>query len=58
MVGDREGRLRMPDLAAGGAESFERLRAGHLMNEVAVNIQEAGSILLSIYQMSVPDLVE
>jgi hypothetical protein len=58
MVGDREGRFRMPDAAAGGAESFESLRAGHLVDEVAVDIEEAGAVLLSINQMSVPDLVE
>ena len=58
MVGDREGRFRMPDLAAGGAESFECLRARYLVNEVAVDIEEASAVLLSINQMSVPDLVE
>ena len=58
MVGDREGRFPMPDRAARRAESFESLRTGYLMDEVAVDIEEAGAVLLSINQMSVPDLVE
>jgi hypothetical protein len=58
MVGDREGRLRVPDLAAGGTESFESLGAGYLMDEVAIDIEEASAILLPVDQVSVPDLVE
>jgi hypothetical protein len=48
----------MPDLAAGSTESFESLGAGYLVDEVAIDIEEASAVLLPVNQMSVPDLVE
>jgi hypothetical protein len=48
----------MPNLSAGRTESFKSLGAGHLMNKVAIDIEEACAVLLPINQMRVPDLVE
>ena len=49
--------FRRPHLAAAQAQTFERLRARHLVHEMAVDIDEAGSVGLLIDQMVVPDLV-
>src|SRR5690606_11078353 len=45
-------------LAAGDAEALERLRARHLMDEVPVDVDEAGPVLLRLDDVTVPDLVE
>src|SRR3954453_23150563 len=44
-------------LAAGGAQPFERLRRGHLMHEVAVDVEQTGAVGGFVDQMVVPDLV-
>ena len=49
--------VRRPHLAAGEPQALERLRARHLVHEVAVDIEEAGSVRLLVDQMVVPDLV-
>ena len=47
----------MAHLAAGHAQALEGLRARHLMDEMAVDIEEAGAVLGLVDQMIVPDLV-
>jgi hypothetical protein len=37
----------MPHRAPGHAQAFERLRAGHFMHEMAIDIEKAGAILAS-----------
>ena len=49
--------FRMPHLAAGHAQAFEGLRAGHLVDEVAVDIEQAGAVVLAVDDMVVEDLV-
>ena len=49
--------LRRAHLAAGQAQALERLRARHLMHEVAVDIDQAGAVGLLVDQVVVPDLV-
>ena len=44
-------------LAARQAQAFERLRARHLMHEMAVDIEQARAVRLLVNQMVVPDLV-
>ncbi len=44
-------------LAAGQTQTFERLRARHLMHEVAVDVDETCAVRLLIHQVVVPDLV-
>jgi hypothetical protein len=49
--------LRRANLAAGGAQTFEGLRRGHLMDQMAVDIEQAGAVIGFVNQMIVPDLV-
>src|SRR5690606_13441792 len=48
---------RMADLAAGHAQTFESLWAGHLMHEMAVDPQKAGSVFLAVNHVVVENLV-
>src|SRR5690606_40620926 len=57
MVDDGECLFRMPQLAAAQPQSLEGLRARHLVDEVAVDIDEAGSVFLAVDQMVVEYLV-
>jgi hypothetical protein len=38
--------FRVAHLAARHAQAFERLRAGHFMDQMAVDIEKAGAVLL------------
>ncbi len=49
--------LRRADLASGCAQAFEGLRRSHLMDQMAVDIEQAGAIVGFVNQMIVPDLV-
>ena len=49
--------LRRPHLAAGQPQPLERLRRGHFVNDVPVDVDEAGAVRLLMDQMIVPDLV-
>ena len=49
--------LRRMNLAARSAQAFERLRRGHLVHQMAVDIEEAGTVIGLMDQMIVPDLV-
>src|SRR4029079_13472428 len=39
------------------AQALKRLRTGHLMDEVAVDIDQAGAVFAFVDQVVVPDLV-
>ena len=58
MVGDRDGQVRPAQLAAGHAQTLERLRAGHLVHQVAVDVEDAGAVRELLHDVAVPDLVE
>jgi hypothetical protein len=38
----------MTDLAAGHAQAFEGLRARHFVNEVTVDVEQAGAVFLAV----------
>ena len=57
MIHHRQRLLRRANLAAGGAQAFERLRLGHLVDQMAVDIEQAGTVIGFVNQMIVPDLV-
>ncbi len=58
VVVDHQQRLvRRVDLAAGEAQSLERLRARHLVDEMAVDVDEAGAVRLLVDQMIFPDFI-
>ncbi len=40
------------------AQALEGLRAGHLVDEVQVDVEEAGAVRLAVDHVGVPDLVE
>ena len=43
---------------AGRAQALEGLRAGDLVDEVAVDVDETGAVVLAMHQVALPDLVE
>ena len=57
VVGHRERRLGPAHLAAGGAQAVERLRAGDLVHQVAVDVQQADAVVLLVDEVALPDLV-
>jgi hypothetical protein len=57
MVRHGDGLVRAADLAAGHAQPLEGLRAGHFMDQMAVDIQQAGAVFLTVDHMRVEDLV-
>ena len=46
-----------PDLAPGLAQPLEGLRAGHLVHEVAVDVEDGGAIVFGVDDVVVPELV-
>ena len=58
MVGYRDNGFRPAYRASGSAQSFESLGAGYLMDQMAVDVDEFGSIVLGIDDVALPDLVE
>ena len=52
-----DGLVRGVNLAARHAQTFEGLRAGHFVHEVAVDIEKAGAIVGFVGDMGIPDLV-
>ena len=58
MIGDRDRQIGPAQLAPSHAQAFERLRAGDLMHEVAVDIEDAGAVRKALDDVAVPDFVE
>ena len=58
VVGHRQGRVGAADRAAGQPQALEGLRAGDLVDQVAVDVEEAGAVGLRIDEMGVPDLLK
>ena len=57
VVDDGERLLRRAHLAAGQAQAFERLRARHFVDEVAVDVDERRPVGAGLDDVVVPDLV-
>ena len=57
VVDDGERLFRVPDLAAGHAQALEGLRAGHFVDEVAVDVEQAGAVVLAVDDVVVENLV-
>ena len=57
VVAHRQVRRQAPDLAAGQLEPLEGLRAGHLVHQVAVDVEHRGAVVLGVDDVLVPDLV-
>ena len=57
VVADREVRRQAPDLAAGELEALERLRARHLVDQVAVDVEQRRAVVLAADDVLVPELV-
>ncbi len=58
VVIDNSQRLfRMTHLTTCHTQTFKSLRACHFVHKMAINIKEAGTIVLLIHYMVVPDLV-
>src|SRR5581483_12185637 len=57
VVDDRERLLRRAHLALGHTQALEGLRRGHFMDQMAVDIEQAGAVTGFVDQMVVPDFV-
>ncbi len=57
VIDHSQGLVRRVDRASGEAQAFKGLGAGHFMNEMAVDIEQGGSVRLDVDDMVVPDLV-
>ena len=58
VVGDCEGAVRRANGPAGIAQTFECLRAGHFVNKVPVDVNQAGTVILAMHNMRIPDFVK
>src|SRR4029077_10222244 len=58
VIGHGQGRLGPVHLAPGQAQTLEGLRARHLMDQMAVDIEQADAVVLAMGQVALPDLVE
>ena len=58
VVGDGEGAVRRANAPASIAQTFESLRAGHLVNKVPVDVNQAGTVVLAMHDMGIPDFVK
>ena len=50
--------IRPAQLAAGHAQALERLRAGHLVQQMPVDVEDARPVREPLHDVAVPDLVE
>ena len=57
MVGHRQQRVEPARRAAGGAQAFEGLGAGDLVDQHAVDIDQGRAVLAALDHVAVPDLV-
>ncbi|MNV21184.1 hypothetical protein D3C71_1121120 [compost metagenome] len=57
VVGGGHDGTHAPDLAARLAQAFKRLGAGHLVHQMAVDVEDGGAVLFGVDDMLVPDLV-
>ena len=57
VVGDGKGAVRRANGPPGIAQAFEGLRAGHLVNKVPVDVNQAGTVILAMHNMRIPDSV-
>ena len=58
VVGDEELGLRTAHRATGRAQPLEGLGAGDLVDDLPVDIEQAGAVLLDVDYVAFPDLVE
>ncbi|MPL60950.1 hypothetical protein SDC9_06515 [bioreactor metagenome] len=57
VVGNSDGLFRRAHLATGQTQPLEGLRAGHLVHEVAVDVEQAGAVSVFRDDVGIPDLV-
>ena len=57
VVGGGDDGADAPDLAAGLAQAFKRLRAGHFVNQMAVDVEDGGAVFFGVNDVLVPDFV-
>ena len=57
MIGHGQREIGAAHLAARHAQRLEGLRAGHLVNKVAIDIHQAGAIIAALDHVGIPDLL-
>jgi hypothetical protein len=57
VIADRQVGGKPPDLAPGLLDALEGLRAGHLVDEVPVDVEQGRAVVLGTDDVLVPDLV-
>jgi hypothetical protein len=57
VIGHRQYRRNAPRLAARQTQAFKSLRAGYLMHQMAIDIEQRSAIGLGADHMAVPEFV-
>src|SRR5579863_9198975 len=57
MIDDSEGLFRRAHLAPGNSQTFEGLRARNFVDEMAIDVEKAGAVVLTIDHMVIEDFV-
>mmetsp|Transcript_28905 Transcript_28905/g.51672 ORF Transcript_28905/g.51672 Transcript_28905/m.51672 type:complete len:597 (-) Transcript_28905:259-2049(-) len=57
VIGDGEGAVGAAHGTPRGAQPLERLRAGHLVHQVAIDVQQRRAVLLHVHHMLLKDFV-
>ena len=58
VIGHRQGAVRGTDRATSVPQPFKGLRACHLMDKMPVDINQAGTVVLLMHHMGIPDFVK
>ena len=57
VIGHRQRQIGAAHRAPGQTQRLERLRAGHFMDQVPVDIDQAGAVIAAFNNVGVPDLL-
>ena len=57
VVRNRDGLFRCANLAVRHTQTFERLRAGYFVNQMAVDIQQTGAVFAFVGYVCIPDFI-
>ena len=57
VIGDSERQVGTAHLTAGGPQTFERLRGGHLVDQMPIDVDQARAVLAPRNDVRVPDLL-
>jgi hypothetical protein len=56
VIGHREGKIRSAYLASSHTKTFKSLRAGDFVDQMAIDVDQAGAVVASLDDVRIPDL--